>query len=432
MRKLIAMHWNNLLAGLWFRPTAIVVLFLVAGVLLTSLDAAFPEAISSLAYGGSAETATQLLATLAGSVIAMAAVVFSFTIVALQLVASQYTPRALREFLADPPTQTMAGAFVGVVAFCVWVLRCIRTGPSGETFVPGLSVTVANALGIGSLPLLLAFMHHLSQSLEVTTIMHKLHRLTAAGIDRLHQADGGESEPESWSPAGAPYRVQSRDTGFVQEIAIGALAADDVLAALSIEILVRPGDFVPAGRDLCTVWSDDEPSEDVFRSLRSAVLIDATRDLHQDPDFGIQQLADIAIKAMSPAINDPTTALTSVRYLGVLIGDLARRPLPPARTVIGARGAVIYAHQRRFEEYLQEGFSNVAPYCRNDARVTSSALDALVDVLRAAQDSGDRSREREIARAARDLLESALAATATEAGRRLIHVHAARFERAVH
>ncbi|MBA2332761.1 MAG: DUF2254 domain-containing protein [Actinobacteria bacterium] len=384
--------WQNLLAGFWFVPGAVAVAFAGLALVLIEVDRKAGPSGIRFGFGGDAGAARDILATIAGSLITVAGLTFSLTIVVLTLISSQFTPRALRGFLADRVNQVTAGAFVGIFLYCLLVLGSVRGEGNGEAFVPALSVTGAIALGFLTLVLLLLFIHHMGQSIQASHIAARVAQGTLAAVDRLHPELYERAHQEDhteivrrWFREGEPESIGAPHAGYVQLIDLDALVAH--APATRLEVTVRPGDFVTEDSPLVRIWPAGALDAASRTSLRRSFAVESERDLREDPSFGIRQLSDIAIKALSPGINDPTTAVTCIGYLQAVLERLAGRAVPPAVHHLEGN-AVMVVQRRSFEEYVDDSLSEIGRYSRENARVVLALLSTLSSVGDAARRPG--------------------------------------------
>lgn len=377
---------RELADGLWLVPGAIVIAFAGLGLAVGELERTGGSTSSAFVYSGDAESATTILATVAGSLITVAGLTFSITLVALQLVSSQYSPLALRDFLADRVTQVTAGVFVGVFAFALLVLRTVRTEPVPS--IPRVGVTLSIVLGIGALGLLLVFIHHTVSRMRVDRIAADIRRRS----ERLVAA-----RPVCESPASAPAdreSVPATATGFVARVDLDVLAKALPETVSSVWVTVRVGDFVVPGTTLLET-APRALDDDLRERLRAAVVVGDERDVRTDEGLGIRQLADIALRALSPGINDPTTACTCVGHLTALIGAAAARQDGCEISLLRDGAVRVSLPRVRFEELL-EPLLEVGRACddvRPRAAVTA-ALDAVATAAAAAAEGQRAERVR--------------------------------------
>jgi uncharacterized membrane protein len=280
-------------------------------------------------------------------------------------------------------------------AYCLIVLRSVRAEDTDGTdgFVPALSVTSAIVLALASLALLLLFIHHMGQLIQVSNIAARIARGTLRAVDRLYPetfvAEPTETPARKlseWQTGGDPDRLSVARPGFVRRIdseRIERALPDGV----RVHVAVRPGDFVTDGDAALEVWPAGRLSDGQRDALPGAIVVESERDLEQDAGFGIRQLADIALHALSPGVNDPTTAVTCVGYLRAVLERLAAREGPPEVRAL-AHDVEIVAPQAGFADLLHEAFGELSPYAAAGPRVTHVTLDTLASVASAARAAG--------------------------------------------
>ncbi len=370
------------------------------GIVLVEVDEHIDLEGVQFVFTGDGSAARTVLSVIAGSLITVAGLTFSTTMVVLQLASSQFSPRILRTFFGDRVTQLTIGTYVGTFVYSILVLRAV--GSFGDTgFVPRLSVTVASLLGIGAVVLLIVFLHHVSQMVQVSHVAWRLADATLARVDALYPERYGEpvtvegrDELLSQWRAEEPRRVRAPRPGYVRRVdiesALERLQAGGVGRAA---ILVCPGEFAGVDTIIAELWpaTATERSED---ALRHAVEIASERDLDQDAEFGVRQLTDIAIKAMSPGINDPMTAITCIGYLRSILVRLAERAEPAGVREFAEQGLTVVVLHRRFEDHL-ESLAQIGRYTGGDAWVTADLLRAARACATAA--TGCRAPERSCA-----------------------------------
>lgn len=388
--------WRRVSQNLAVVPGLIVVFFALLGIGLVELDGQLDLNGVQVVFRGDGSAARTVLSVIAGSLITVAGLTFSITMVVLQLASSQFSPRILRTFFGDRVTQVTIGTFVGTFVYSILVLRAVGSfGDAG--FVPRLSVSLASLLGIGAAVLLIVFLHHVSLLIQVSHVIARITHDTLRRTDVLYparDADAPHPPPEpllrSWRDAGEPRRVFPERPGFVQRVELERI--DDRLSgrAEQVAVLVCPGDFVTPETPIAEVWpADVDPG--AIACLVDAVTVASERDLAQDIDFGLRQLTDTAIKAMSPGINDPTTAVTCIGYLRAILVRLAERPEPPAVPRRTDQGPVVLVRRRTFAEHL-DVLLQISRYTGADAWVAGEVLKTLGDCAQAARrfDAPDR------------------------------------------
>ncbi len=407
--------------GFLFLPGAIALGFVAAALVVVQLDHLGGESGVGIGFGGNAEGARTILATVAGSLITVAGLAFSITIVSLQLVSQQFSPRSIRTFLGDRVTQVTAGVFVGTFAYCLLVLRSVRAGPG---FIPSLGITIAIALGVVAMGFLLAFIHHMSSTIQVSTITARIAHSTLDAIGELYPESFGGPKAEDpaevlrvWRAEGEPVAVLPERPGYVRAVTLDTLCDDLAERPLRVHVAVAPGDFVTERDPVAEVWRPRLDDEGVA-AVRRAVLTANERDLEQDACYGLRQLADIAMRALSPSVNDPTTAVTCIGYLRAIMARLAGRSLPAAVRRLDD-DVVLVVEVRPFSDYVDVAFVQIARYTR-DARAAVELIEAAAAVARAAAEAGAHDRIPPLEEGATVAAETALEAATSDSDRRRV------------
>jgi len=328
--------WLSMTSGLWFLPLAMVALAIILAVTAPVVDDHLGHAWvknQGVFFGVGADGARGMLSAIAGSMMTVASLTFSLTISTLAAASAQYTSRLVRNFMRDRVNQFVLGYFVSLFAYCLIVLRTIRGGDEGQ-FVPAIAVLLGLALALVSIAVLIYFIHHIADSIQASTILHRVTAETAKSIDRLFPADIAEpvataAEIDVMTAVRMyHHRAKAEQYGYVQAV------DTDILLKVAgefdgvVKMVVDIGTFVTPGGVIVELDSDKPIKDDTIKRLRKAFSMGAARTIEQDAAFGIRQLVDMALKALSPGINDTTTAVMSVNHLGVLLESLARRPIP--------------------------------------------------------------------------------------------------------
>ena len=419
-------RWQDVFRGLWFFPGLTAASAAVLALALVQADRrAVPDGATYL-FDGDASAARTILATVGTTLITVAGLAFSITVVTAQLVSSQFSPRALRSFLADRPSQLYAGAFVGIFAYCLLVLRSVRGAEDGSgEFVPSLAVSVAIALGLLGLGLLLAFIHRVTQIIKVENIAARLSEETIEAINRLYPHAYARSEAAEslgplagWEASGEPLVVRAARAGYVRTIAVEDLARI-LPEPAGVHVTVRPGEQVATSTPALRVWCECELGHEVEERLQAVVAIRPERDVAEDAGFGIRQLADIALRALSPGVNDPTTAVTCVGYIREALQLLARRALPEPVLRLERADIVVASLPTQFQD-LAEPLAELGRSAARDVRVAGVVVEALAGVAAAAAEAGARARAATALEIGEDLAVRALQASPTERDRRLL------------
>jgi uncharacterized membrane protein len=374
MLALVQRLWRLLRGSLWFLPGIMVLgaCGLAYGLIefdrSTSFDGGkrFP-----LLFGVGAQGSRSMLTAIAGSMLTVAALVFSLTLSTISQVSSQYSPRVLRNFMRDRGNQVVMGYFVAVFAYCLLVLGTIR-GTDEQKFVPSTAILAGLTLALGGVAALIYFIHHIAESLQTDTILQRISKQSCGALDELFPAKVGEpaatpATASAWQAALAQpgwQAVAATATGYVQRIDGPALLDWAAAHGAWLRVEQPVGAFVGAGDLLLSYWphgaAGTAPDQAAHRALAAAVQVESHRSIEQDVAFGVQQLVDIALKALSPGINDTTTAIMAVDHLGLLCARLAARPFPPAlRTAPQPSQMLVWAPARDFAGYLRLAFDLV-------------------------------------------------------------------------
>jgi uncharacterized membrane protein len=350
--------------ALWVLPTLSVLAALAAGAVLSSVRVG-PR--SPLAFQGTPDDARTLLLGITGTMITIIALLLGLAVVALQL----------RNFLRDRPNQVVLSAFVATFAYSAAGLYTVGVSGGNRTAAfPRLAVSGAIVLLFTSLGLLVFFADHLLHSIQVDAIMDTVQRNTLAVIeDGLHT--GGQDAPEL--PTWAVPAV-SRHSGYVQAVRPETLLSCAARHGVCLRVRPRVGEHVVAGTTLAWIWraSSGDPApdpRDFAQVLDRGVRIGFERTLEQDAAFGIRQLVDVACKALSPAVNDPYTAVQAVDHLSVIFCALAQRPLGPHVARDGE--GVVIVPARRFGDYLAVMCGLIRRYGASEPTVANALLRLL-------------------------------------------------------
>jgi uncharacterized membrane protein len=373
--------------SLWLLPTVTAVVAFWAAKGLCSLDRTIPQNKRAwYLFGGHPENARELLSTVAGSVMSLTGVVFSVTIIVLQLASSQFTPRVLRTFLEDRLTRTSLAIFIGAFVFPMAVLPEVSNDPE---FVPAMAVFVAFGLALVSVLVFARYIHHMAHSIRVVNVIGRVAVDTRASLEKMFppRADGAR-EPAAEAPMPAPGAAHlvrhERKAGVIAHVDHERLLSVAVRLNLVVELIPRLGDFVPQNAPLFRVWGECPPA--FPRAVRDCVSITSERTQHQDPAFGLRQLVDIAERALSPGVNDPTTAIQVLDVIHDLLRTLATRSFPPVVVTDGSGRARIVVRGLTWAGYVHLGFDEIRQYGQSSLQVLRRLRIAIEDLLTVASD----------------------------------------------
>ncbi len=309
-----------------FVPTVFVVGAICLGELMLTLDARIEHLPSHLT--ATVDSARNVLTVVAGATLSFAGIAFSVSLLLISLSSSQYSPRVVHGLFRDPFNKRVMGIVVGTFTYSLVVLRAVR-GPlegAGPPIVPSVSILLGVALGIVCVLAIVAFINHSAHSMDVSKILHKV---TDKALDQLRGASCEETGPADQHDTAAPdedgFTVTADDEGWVQDIDLDELLAiAEPSGCIQLETIA--GRYAIRGTPLCTIWPTPSDDDGFRRAARKAVSIGESRTMQQDLTYGVRQLADVALKALSSGINDPTTAQDALFHLGSVIRELLIRP----------------------------------------------------------------------------------------------------------
>jgi len=389
LKALLLKDWDRVRSSFWFVPAVMACLAMALAVSAVELDKGIAEGwLQRLGwiYSGGAEGASLLLGTVAGSMIAIAGTVFSMTLVALSLASSQLGPRLLRNFMRDTANQVVLGTFVATFVYCLLVLRTIRRADE-IAFVPHLSVSIGLLLAMVSIGVLIYFIHRVSVWIQTDEVVARVGRELGDGIDRLFPGHLGKpgyevSKAPSEAELPAAFEREARPVGALEDGYLQRIDADALMALAAGENLLlqlerRPGHYLVKGRAIAMVWPGDRVTETLVAKMNGAFGLGNQRTAAQDVEFSFQQLVEIAVRALSPGINDPFTATACVDRLGSGLCRLAQRDVPSALRFDRHGRLRLMAPGSSFAGIVDMAFNQIRQSARSNPAVAIRMLDAI-------------------------------------------------------
>ncbi|MCB0923225.1 MAG: DUF2254 domain-containing protein [Mycobacterium sp.] len=380
MSPLLASVRDTVRTQLWPLPAGGVLLALAAGIWLPRLDlhlnGRLPLWLTPLLFDGDPGSAQTLLDAIASSLITVTSLTFSLTVLTLQLASSQFSPRLLRTFTSDVFVQSTLAIFLATFTYALTVLRAIRSGGGGEpAFVPRISVTVAFVLGIVSVVGLVLFLAHLARQLRVETMLRDVHDDAIATLrSATRPLEGAPPQPKPPDPPATAVAITAPKSGFMTSINEAELLSAAIEASAHLMIECYPGCSIIEGVPIGVAWSDsgslDDAALDRLRSgVSTAITVGHERTAAQDVGYGLRQLTDVANKALSPGINDPTTAIHALSHISAILCQLAGRELGPV-TLRDDTGRVRVALRRpNLADVVEVAISQPRRYGSTDPQV---------------------------------------------------------------
>ncbi|MFN4037748.1 MAG: DUF2254 domain-containing protein [Erythrobacter sp.] len=418
MTARIRLFWLAVKSSYWFYPAAFAIgaFLLSAGTLCLDRTAntAWLAEIGVMELSGP-DSASDILVLVSGAMLGVASTVFSITIAAVAYASGTYGPRLLNNFMEDRGNKISLAVFIGTFVFCVNVLRTIRhagaktTGFDGQvlelaSFVPNLSLLVAYALIVVAVGTLVYFLHHIPSSIRIHTVLEAIGERLIRDIKATYPDTPSAPAPMRDAEGAA---ITAGDTGYVQSISFDTLATLAQVAGARITLDCRTGDFVHPGMVLAR-WTQDEDADhhpvDTDKA-RGCFILGGMRTPDQDLQFLMDELVEIGLRALSPGINDPYTAITAMHWLGAATAELGHRYLDH-QTGDDANDGEPRVIRRvvTFAEYVSRGFGSI----RSGAATSPlAAMVALETIANAALVIDDETRRGDLMREAAMLFEQA-------------------------
>ena len=371
--------------SLFFIPTAALLTFVLLAALSLWVDSEFidtfdglPLVLSATVSGGRA-----IATTVAGATITVAAIVFSITALSTQMAASQYSPRSVGGFFDDPFQQAIIGLVVGTFTYSLLILAGLGDvlDDPGEA-TPSLSVSLTIVFGVLSAVGIVAYINHSLRRMQIDSVVRRIAGAALSAVRRDLSESNEGTVPEASPPQGAQYEVLAHRTGWVTSIDTSSVLSD-LPTSTTARIDVRVGEAVSEGDQIATLWIDAkedweaEEGEELAGRVRSAIGLAAQRSTSSDPTFGIRQLVDIALRALSPGVNDPTTAVDVLHHLKIPIREVLSSEAP-RRVFTGEDDQRVYLSETPSRtDYVHMAFAEIRLAAGNQL----SVIEALVEVL---------------------------------------------------
>jgi uncharacterized membrane protein len=385
-------------ASFWFVPSLMVLSSIALAVCTIYFDSFYIDQIEisiPLIYGTDIDAIRSLLGTIAGAMITVTSIAFSSTIVALTLASSQFGPRLLRNFMMDTGTQIVLGSFISNFMFCILVI-CAISFQKPYAFEPGITVIVAMTMTCISVGVLIYFIHHVAKSIQADVVIDEVYRELQTSIRNLFPDTQTQavSVPEvstcSYQVMRNKTQILASCSGYVETIDHKRLLKHCSNSDLVIECALGPGNFITQGFILATVYSECEIDKKLLEQTSACIGLGAYRTPVQDPEFAIHQLVEIALRALSPGINDPYTAITCIDKLNSVLCALTKKQFP-AKQHYDDKGALrLICKDLAFSDIAKASYDQIRQHANSNVAVTIRLLDSLYDLLFAAQTDEQR------------------------------------------
>lgn len=413
MRARLIELFEDVRGSYWFVPALLALFGFSAGLALVYVDATVGDGWMGEVewfYGSRPAGARSLLSTVAGSTITVAGVVFSITLAAVTYASGQYGPRLLTYFIRDKGNQITLGVFIGTFLYCLVVLRTIRSaeeasadtaGTIREAFVPQLAIFGALSLAVTSIGVLIYFVHHVTDGIHINNVIARIGKGLLADIEKHCRQSPERAACDAHDmPAGA--MILSERTGYIETIDERALVKLACEHDVVVSVLVMAGDFVHRGSPL--LQTDVSDAKELAGSAEF-FSVSRKRSALQDLRFPIDELVELAARALSPGINDPFTAFACMDWLGAALIELSAMPQRPAALADEEGRVRLIMPRLDYASYVQAAIERLRPYAARDVNAAAHLLQVLTTVSQAVADPAHR----DLLNLERGLLEGELA-----------------------
>ncbi len=374
--------WRHSVGSYWFLPSII----LISVVLLSFLTLSIDERLGGQwatqlrgIYSHDPADARALLSTVAGSMITVAGVVFSITIVVLTLASNQFGPRLIRNFMQDKGNQAVLGIFTGTYLYCLLILRRIQS-LEDISFVPSVSLACAILLAVLSIAVLIYFIHHVTVFMQVEHVIDEVSQELCGTVNRLfpESKDRDLPTPDSLIQPSKPVcNIPGRGSGYIQSIDQDSLIKLAKQHNGLIALDCRPGDFVMDGATLGSFGPCQKIDETLVTEINASIGLGSRPIPDQDPEFAIRQLVEIAVRALSPGINDPFTAMTCVDRIAEGLGVMSKRSLPSANRQDESGTIRLILLPVTFADLVEAAYNQLRHYACSSLTVSLRMLDSI-------------------------------------------------------
>lgn len=395
---------KRLTSTLWFVPILLAFCGAILGFSFVGIDLLVGEKLGYFPrlFGVEPSGASNVLAIIAGSTITVAGTVYSITIVALTLASTQFSPRILRNFMRDTGNQVVLGVLVGIFAYCIIVLRTIKTdGAASENFVPSIAVIFGVLLGLLGVGFLIYFIHHVAISIQATSIVSNVAAETIAEIrkipfDKFEAEKPLDEQNASFLAQTVWTKIPSTTTGYIQNADTQALLAIAEKYDLIIKMRRRVGEFTIKDLPIVQFAARNQtfqPDKGLIEAFNDAYDVGNFRTVEGDIAFGLRQIVDISLKALSAAVNDSTTGVTCIDYLTAVLAELAKQPSPPSYIFAPNGRLRVIINQQKFEDFFDLAFNQIRQSASGNVAVIMRLLTAI-EVLNALNNNLQFAEER--------------------------------------
>lgn len=396
--------WDVLRDKLWFIPSVFSLAGVAIALLTLQIDTAFDVGgrgpLQILATTGA--SGRSVLASLIGALVTVLGLAFSLTMVAVAQTSSQYGPRLIRSLFNSNVTQYVIGMFLFTITYCMIVLQSIRdSSQNAESFTPNLSILLAELAGAACLFGLLRFSHHMTSSMRAETLLLSIYKDLCASADTLFPECANErtgesadlSGDEAWQDLRDEQAIEAESAGYLQAIDLSTLLALAKQHDFRLEVAKRPGDFVHEGDSFVGIefgnLAGDEQSQILYQ-CRNCFLVGSVRTPRQDVEAGVLELVEAGVRALSPGVNDPMTAINVIDYLSTFLRRIVQRKWPEMVVSDSDGTPRIYTKVVTFAGILDAGYDQLRQYAADSVAVHCRLLEGLVAIAEVTFQIADR------------------------------------------
>lgn len=387
MKLSFASVWEDIRTSFWFVPTLMIIGTIALSGFTLWLDEGAADRDVWWIYSGGASGARSILAVISGSMITVTSVVFSITIVTLTLASGQFGSRVLRNFMRDTGNQVVLGTFIATFIYSLLILRSVRS-ESGNEFIPYSSVTVGVFLVFLSVGVLIYFIHHVSTKIQAESIVRAIFEETTEAVDNQFPQQLNERKKEInrqqslQSDLPEPfyeeaYEIKAGSSNYLQVVEYKKLLKLAEKHNLILEILYRPGDFIIMNSTVILVWPSHQIDDALYNKLYNNLILGVHQTLTQNAEYGIQQLVEVAVRALSPGINDPFTAVNCIDRLAAILCQIAQKQFPSPAYYDAEDTLRIVAKTTTFKGYVDTAFNQIRQNSQSSPAVMIKLMEAI-------------------------------------------------------
>lgn len=399
MKKLF-FKWRELKATFWFIPVILILTSILLAIGLVYIDGRISfskEGLARFFFVNSSDSARSILSTISGAMMGVAGTVFSITLVALTLASSQFGPRLIKNFMYVRLNQIVLGAYISTYLYCLLVLNAVKEG-NDYTFIPSISILVAIIAAIINIILLIIFIHQIAISLQADKVIADISDFISEQVETLFPEKLGEvnksEENIDISAAISSYQrrisIKSPTSGYLQYIDSEDLIEIIIRNDSILELFQRPGAHLVKGLEIGLLYSNSNLEKDELQKISQKFVIGKTKTSQQDLEFSIHQMVEIALRALSPGINDPYTAIACIDNLTATMSYLAQAKFPSKYRYDEEGNLRIIADTLEFEGVLDAAFNQIRQFSGGSPAVIIRLMEALTTISRFTTDDSQK------------------------------------------